>query len=66
MAIINFLKEQRRKKGWTQQDLANRVGVSRQSIISIERGKYMPSLELALKIADEFDVPLDEIFKRSN
>lgn len=46
----------------TQEDLAKRVGVTRQTIISIEQGKYIASLPLALKIAKEFGVPVESIF----
>lgn len=46
----------------TQQQLAEKVGVSRQTIISIEAGKYSPSLELAFRIAIAFDVKINEIF----
>jgi putative transcriptional regulator len=46
----------------TQQDLADRVGVSRQTIVAIEKGKYSPSLELAFKIAGVFERPLEEVF----
>ncbi|HOO28074.1 MAG TPA: helix-turn-helix transcriptional regulator [Lachnospiraceae bacterium] len=46
----------------TQQELAEKVGVSRQTIISIEAGKYSPSLQLAFLIADAFDVKIDEAF----
>lgn len=46
----------------TQQDLADRAGVSRQTIIAIESGKYSPSLELAFKIAHIFKSPLEEVF----
>lgn len=46
----------------TQQQLAEKVGVSRQTIISIEAGKYSPSLELAFRIAVAFDVKINEIF----
>jgi putative transcriptional regulator len=46
----------------TQQQLADRLGVSRQTIISIESGKYQPSLELAFKLAQTFDKRVDEIF----
>lgn len=46
----------------TQQELAERTGVSRQTIIAIENDKYSPSLELAFKIAEVFDKPLPEIF----
>jgi putative transcriptional regulator len=46
----------------TQQELADRTGVTRQTIVAIENGKYSPTLELAFKIAREFKVPLDEVF----
>ena len=46
----------------TQADLAERVGVTRQTIIAIEQGRYSPSLEMAFQIARVFQVPLDEIF----
>ena len=47
----------------TQQDLADRVGVTRQTIISIERGKYKPSIELALRLARVFGVPVEAVFE---
>ncbi len=47
----------------TQQDLAEKVGVSRQTIIAIESGKYSPSLELAFRIADVFGVGIGEVFQ---
>lgn len=46
----------------TQQELADTVGVSRQTIVAIEKGNYSPSLELAFKIAREFGLPLEEVF----
>ena len=46
----------------TQSDLADRVGVTRQTIIAIEQGRYSPSLEMAFRIAGVFGVPLDEVF----
>ncbi len=46
----------------TQQELADRTGVTRQTIVAIENGKYSPTLELSFKIAREFGVPLDEVF----
>lgn len=58
----NTLKEMRKDQGWSQQDLAERLGVSRQSIIAIEREKYDPSLDLAFKIARVFDAPIETIF----
>jgi putative transcriptional regulator len=46
----------------TQQELADRVGVSRQTIVAIEKGNYSPSLELAFRIAREFNIPLEDVF----
>lgn len=61
-AIRNRVKELRDARGWTQQQLAEAVGVSRQSVNSIERNRYVPSLELALLFARVFAVSTDEIF----
>jgi putative transcriptional regulator len=47
----------------TQAELADRVGVTRQTIIAIEQGRYSPSLEVAFRIAKAFRVPLDEVFQ---
>ena len=47
----------------TQKDLAERVGVTRQTIVAIEKAKYSPSLELAFLIAQVFDTPLEEVFR---
>ena len=47
----------------TQAELADRVGMTRQTIIAIEQGRYSPSLEVAFKIARVFDVPLDDVFQ---
>jgi putative transcriptional regulator len=58
----NSLKVERAKKDMTQQDLADHIGVSRQTINSIEAGKYVPSTVLALKIAKCFAVCIEEIF----
>lgn len=60
--IINRVKEMRVARGWTQEQLAAAVGVSRQSINSIERDRYVPSLLLALMFAKVFARPTDEIF----
>jgi putative transcriptional regulator len=46
----------------TQQELADKIGVSRQTIVAIEKGNYSPSLELAFRIAQVFKVPLEEVF----
>lgn len=56
------MKELRIARGWTQQELADAVGVSRQSINSIERERYVPSLPLALTFAKVFGITTDEIF----
>jgi putative transcriptional regulator len=50
----------------TQAELADRVGVTRQTIIAIEQGKYSPTLEMAFRIARVFRVPLDEVFQYSD
>jgi putative transcriptional regulator len=60
--ITNRVKGLRNELGWTQQELAEAVGVSRQSINSIERNRYVPSLALALKFAKVFDRPAEDIF----
>ncbi len=61
--IENRVKELRLARGWTQEELARAVGVSRQSINSIERHRYVPSLPLALTFARVFGLPTDEIFR---
>jgi putative transcriptional regulator len=60
--ILNRVKELRTARGWTQEQLADAVGVSRQSVNSIERNRYVPSLPLALAFARVFGCPTDEIF----
>ena len=61
--IRNRVKELRTEHGWTQEQLADAVGVSRQSINSIERDRYVPSLHLALTFSRIFSVPTDQIFR---
>ena len=69
--IVNKLKDLRETKmkesvgseDWTQEGLAKRLGVTRQTIISMEKGTYNPSLVLAFKIAHEFGVTIEEIFE---
>ncbi|REK77839.1 helix-turn-helix transcriptional regulator [Paenibacillus paeoniae] len=56
------LKELRAVNGWTQENLSEQVGVSRQTIISIESGRYNPSLELAYKIAKAFRCTIEDVF----
>ncbi|AIF68449.1 cro regulatory protein [Palaeococcus pacificus DY20341] len=58
----NRLRELREWKGLTQEDLARALGVTRQTIIAIEKGKYNPSLELAFKMARFFNVKIEDIF----
>lgn len=59
----NTIKVERAKHNMTQQDLADKIGVSRQTINSIESQKYIPSTVLALKISKIFDSKVDEIFE---
>lgn len=58
----NRIEEQRKAQGMTQQQLASLLGVSRQTIISLESGKYNPSILLAHKIAQTFGVRIEDIF----
>ena len=60
--VTNRIREYRKRAGLTQEDLAGRMKVSRQTIISIEKGRYVPSLPLALRIARFFGCPADEMF----
>jgi putative transcriptional regulator len=50
----------------TQEELANKVGCTRQTIIALEQNKYIPSIELAFRVARAFDVPLEEVFQYEN
>lgn len=59
----NSIKVERAKKNMTQQELAEEIGVSRQTINSIEAGKYVPSTVLALKIAKIFNQAVEDIFE---
>lgn len=59
----NTLKVERAKKNWTQEDLARKIGISRQSINSIETGKFIPSTVLALKMAKIFGANVESIFQ---
>ena len=63
MKVNNRIREVRMEKGWTQEQLSAETGVSRQSINSIERGKYIPSLPLALKFARVFECSTDSLFQ---
>jgi putative transcriptional regulator len=65
--VTNSIRSLRFANGeMTQSDLADRVGVTRQTIIAIEQGKYSPTLEMAFRIARVFGVPLDEAFQYSD
>jgi putative transcriptional regulator len=58
----NRLEEFRIRNGWTQQELANRVDVSRQTIISLESGRYNPSILLAFRLASLFKLKIEDLF----
>lgn len=62
MPVINHIREIRQKKGISQIKMAEDLQVTRQTINAIEKNKYNPSLELALKIVVYFNMPIDEIF----
>lgn len=61
--ILNRVHELRAKSGVTQEDVARAVGVTRQTILAIEKGNYVPSVLLALKIAKFFRLPVEDIFE---
>lgn len=61
--IETKLKEYREERGLTQKDLAEQVGVRRETIVHLEKNKYNPSLELALEIAQIFEVPVETLFR---
>lgn len=61
--IKNRIKVLRAERDWTQADLAEQVGISRQAVISIEKYKYTPSLELAFNIAKAFEVEVTDVFR---
>ena len=64
LPITNQIRTLRFMNGeMTQQELADLIGVSRQTVLAIEAAKYSPTLELAFKIAEVFSVPLDEVFQ---
>ena len=62
--VTNAIRRLRFERGeMTQAELADRVGVTRQTIIAIEQGRYSPTLEMAFQIARAFGVPLDRVFQ---
>ncbi len=58
----NRLRERRAARRWSQADLADRLGVSRQTVNALENGRYDPSLPLAFKIAEVFGEPIESLF----
>jgi putative transcriptional regulator len=60
--MTNVLADLRAARGWSQSDLAARLGVSRQTVNALERGKYDPSLPLAFKIAELFALRIEDVF----
>jgi len=60
--LENRLREARMGGGWTQEDLGRAVGVTRQTILAIEKGGYEPSVRLALELARALAVPVDDLF----
>ena len=61
--IITNLKSVRESRGMTQQELADRIGMRRGTILHLENSRYNPSLEMALKIAQVFDLRVEELFQ---
>jgi len=60
--VLNRLPELRAERGWTQADLARHLDVSRQTVISLEKGRYDPSLPLAFRIAGLFECTIEDVF----
>ncbi len=63
MPIYSSIKKMRVDKGITQEQLGEAVGVSRQTVVAIEKGNYTPSLRLAMHLAQFFDVSVEELFR---
>jgi putative transcriptional regulator len=61
--ISNTIRDLRAGRSMTQQELADQIGVTRQTVIAIEQDKYSPSLEVAFRIAYVFSVPLEQVFQ---
>ncbi len=64
--LHNRVRELRLQQGLTQVTLAKRVGVTRQTIIAVEKGKFVPSVKLALRLADTLGTPLEDVFWLDN
>ena len=60
--IINKVREKRKEQHLTQEDLANKVGVTRKTILSLEKGSYIPSLLLAMDLASALNIKIDQLF----
>jgi putative transcriptional regulator len=63
MKLINHLKEIRQANNFTQEDLADKVGVTRQTILAIEKEKFVPSVKLAMELAAALRVPFEQLFR---
>ncbi len=61
--VTNTIRAVREQSGMTQAELAKRIGVTRQTLIAIEQGRYSPTLELAFQLSREFGVGLDDLFQ---
>lgn len=62
MLVYNHVKKMRAERNVTQERLAWEVGVSRQTIVAIEKGNYIPSLKLGMQLADFFNIPIEKLF----
>lgn len=62
MKLTNQVRIYRQQQKWTQEQFAERIGVTRQTVISLEKGSYTPSLLLAMQIARAFDLPVEALF----
>ncbi len=60
--LLNSIREARSARGWTQAELAERVGVSRKTINTVENGVFVPSTIIALKLAQALEMPVEELF----
>lgn len=63
MKLTNHVRLYRQQHKWTQEQFAERIGVTRQTVISLEKGSYTPSLLLAMQIGRVFDRPIEELFQ---
>lgn len=61
-SLHNRIREEREARGWTQADLAARIGVSRKTVNTVENGVFVPSTVIALKMADAFELTVERLF----